>query len=142
MLTATLRRRSFEMAKADKISTFLGEETELEGKLKVSGTLRLDGHFKGEISGAGTLVVGEGAKIESDIHVSNILNSGEIQGNVIADEKIEIQSAGKIIGSIQTPVLVMDEGGIIEGDCRMHKTEKKEIKRLTVVNSDKSVTEL
>jgi cytoskeletal protein CcmA (bactofilin family) len=142
MLITTLRRRSFEMAKADKIGTFLGEGTEFEGKLKISGTLKIDGHFKGQISGAGTLIVGEGAKmIESDIHVSQILNRGEIQGNVIADEKIEIHAPGKVIGNIQTPVLVMDEGGIIEANCRVHKTEKKGEKRATVVNSDKSFTE-
>jgi cytoskeletal protein CcmA (bactofilin family) len=130
------------MAKADKISTFLGQGAELEGKLKVTGTLRLDGNFKGQISGAGTFIVGEGANIESDIHVSNLFNSGEIRGNVIADEKIEIRADGKVIGSIQTPALVMDEGGIIEGNCRMHNTEKKDEKRLTVLNSDRWVTEV
>lgn len=57
--------------------------------------------------------------IESDIHVQYLLNSGEIKGNVTADEKIEIQAGRKVIGSIQTPVLVMHEGGVIEGDCRM-----------------------
>jgi cytoskeletal protein CcmA (bactofilin family) len=142
MFTATVKRRLFEMAKADTISTFLGQGAELEGKLKVTGTLRLDGHFKGEISGAGSLIVGEGANIESDIHVSNLLNSGEIRGKVIADEKIEIRAGGKVIGSVQTPALVMYEGGIIEGDCRMHKTEEKDEKRLTVLNSDDSVTKL
>jgi cytoskeletal protein CcmA (bactofilin family) len=130
------------MAKADMISTFLGQGAELEGKLKVTGTLRLDGHFKGEISVAGTLIVGEGANIESDIHVSNLLNSGEIRGKVIADEKIEIRAGGKVIGSIQTPALVMDEGGIIEGECRMHETEEKDEKKLTVFNSGESVTEV
>lgn len=129
------------MPKEDKISTFLGDGTELEGKLKVTGVLRLDGQYKGEISGAGTLIVGKGAMIESDISVSRLLNSGEIQGNVIADEKIEIQAGGKVIGSIQTPVLVMHEGGVIEGNCRMQKIEKKDEKRLTLLNSDKSVTE-
>lgn len=129
------------MAKADKIITFLGQGAELEGKLKVTGTLRLDGQFKGEISGAGTLIVGKGVKLESDIHVSNLLHSGEIQGNMIADEKIEIRDGGKVIGSIQTPVLVMDEGGIIEKNCRMRKTEKKDEQRLPLLNSDKSDTE-
>jgi cytoskeletal protein CcmA (bactofilin family) len=128
------------MAKADEISTFLGEGAELEGKLKFTGILRLDGLFRGEISGAGTFVVGEGAKIESDIHVSKLINSGEIQGNVLADEEIEIRAGGKVIGSIQTPVLVMHEYGIIEGNCRMQKTEKKDEKRLTLLNPDKSVT--
>ena len=129
------------MAKADKISTFLGEGTELEGELKLCGTLRLDGHFKGKISGDGTLIVGEKAKIESDIHFSHVLNSGEIQGNVIGDERIEIHAPGQVIGSIQTPVLIIDEGAIIEGNCSMHEGEEKGESKLTVVGSDKSDTE-
>ena len=129
------------MAKEDKISTFIGEGTELEGKLKVTGVLRLDGHYKGEISGAGTLIVGKGAKIESDINVSYLLTRGEIQGNVIADEKIEIQPGGKVIGSIQTPILIVHEGGVIDGNCQMQKTEKKDEKKLTLLNSDESVSE-
>ena len=129
------------MAKADKISTFLGGGTELEGELKLCGTLRLDGDFKGKISGEGTLIVGEGAKIESDIRVSRILNSGEIQGNVIANERIEIHAPGKIIGNIQTPVLVIDEGAIIGGNCCMHEGEKKSESKLSVVGSDTSGTE-
>jgi cytoskeletal protein CcmA (bactofilin family) len=60
---------------------------------------------------------------------------------VTADEKIEIQSGRMVIGSIQMPVLVMHEGGVIEPDCRMQKIEKKDEKRLTLLNSDKSVTE-
>jgi len=105
------------MKERDNISTYLGKDTGFEGNLKFNGTIRIDGRFRGEILGDGTLIVGEGAKIESDIHVSHILNSGEIQGNVIADKRIEIHAPGKVIGSIQTPVLVIDEGAIIEGNC-------------------------
>jgi cytoskeletal protein CcmA (bactofilin family) len=129
------------MAEADKISTFLGEGTEPEGELKLCRTLRLDGHFEEKISGEGTLIVGEGAKIESDIHVSKILNSGEILGNVIADKRIEIHAPGKIIGSIQTPVLVMDEGAINEGGCSMDEGEERALIRLTVVGSGESNAE-
>ena len=111
------------MAKADKISTFLGEGTEIEGELKLSGAVRLNGHFKGKISGEGTLIIGEEAKIESDIYVSNLFNCGEIQGNVTADEKIVICAGGKVIGSIQTPVLVIhedDAGSLTSGKNKAH----------------------
>lgn len=130
------------MENADKNSSFLGKGFELEGVLKITGTFRIDGNFKGEISGKGILFVGEKAKIESDIHVSKLYNSGEIQGNVITDEKMKISATGKVIGSIKTPVLIMKKGGIIEGNTKINRTEIKDEMRLTTVHADNLVTSL
>ncbi|MBW1765439.1 MAG: polymer-forming cytoskeletal protein [Deltaproteobacteria bacterium] len=118
------------MKKRDVINAFLGRNTEFEGKLSFIGAVRIDGHFKGEIFTEGTLIVGEAANIESNVHVSHIIISGEISGNIIADEKIEIHAPGKVVGNIQTPILVIDEGVIFEGNCRMQTTKKTEDKNL------------
>jgi cytoskeletal protein CcmA (bactofilin family) len=126
------------MKKIDKISTFIGPDTKFEGKLKYHGTISIDGHFKGEISGEGTLIVGEGALIESDIHVSHLLNSGEIRGNVTADKRIQINASGKILGDIEAPTMAITEGAIIEGNCMMQQAEKRDDRALAMVSSDKS----
>ena len=125
------------MGKADKISTFLGEGTEFEGKLKFSGALRLDGHFKGEILGEGTLIVGEKAEIEADIRIPSLLNSGKIQGHIVADKKIELFAPGQIFGNIQTPCLVLNEGASLEGNCRMGQLERKYETEPDIITSDK-----
>ena len=123
------------MGKADKVSTFLGEGTEFEGKLKFSGTLRLDGHFKGEILGGGTLIVGEKAEIEADIRILSLLNSGKIRGHVVADKRIELFAPGQILGNIQTPCLVLNEEATLEGNCRMGQTEKKDDTEPSIITS-------
>ncbi|MFX0203728.1 MAG: polymer-forming cytoskeletal protein, partial [Candidatus Hodarchaeota archaeon] len=51
------------MKQRDNISTYLGKDTGFEGNLKFNGTIRIDGRFRGEILGDGTLIVGEGARI-------------------------------------------------------------------------------
>ena len=122
----------------DRMSSFFGKDAEFEGTLKFYGTIRIDGHFKGEILGEGNLIVGEEATIQSDIHVSNVLNTGLIQGNVIADTKIEIIPPGKVVGNIQAPTIVINEGSILGGNCLMSQAEKKEEKKLTVISSDES----
>jgi cytoskeletal protein CcmA (bactofilin family) len=132
------KEMTLTIKKIDKISTFIGQDTEFEGKLKFYGEIRIDGHFKGEISGEGTLIVGEGATIDSDIHVSQILNSGEIQGNVITDKGIEVTESGKVLGDIHSPSMVVSEGAVIDGNCRMLETEKENEKKLAVVTLDKS----
>ncbi|MBN1850257.1 MAG: polymer-forming cytoskeletal protein [Deltaproteobacteria bacterium] len=122
------------MKNKDEINAFLGMETEFEGKLSFKGAVRIDGHFTGEIFTEGTLIVGESAVIKSDIHVSHIIVSGEIRGNIIADSRIEIHAPGKVFGNIQAPAVVIDEGVIFEGNCKMQGIEKGEGKKLAVIN--------
>ena len=113
------------MKKNKNLSAFLGEDTEVEGKLVFHGTLRIDGHFKGEISAVGSLVVGDGGVIEADIHATNVLSSGEIRGSVSADEVIEILEPGKVFGNIEAPNVVIHPGVIFEGNCLTHAPKKR-----------------
>ena len=122
------------MKKKDREITFLGKETAFEGRLTFQGTIRIDGHVKGEISSTGTLVIGEEATIEADIHVSYIIISGEIRGNIIADKRIEIHAPGRVFGNIQAPIIIMEEGVIFEGNCRMQNIEKTEDKKLAIIS--------
>ena len=117
-MASPLKKRD-KMKKREEINAFLGKNTQFEGKLSFSGAVRIDGQYRGEILSQGTLIVGEDAVIESDIHVSHMIISGQIQGNIVADDKIEIHAPGKVFGNIQTPVLVIDEGVVFEGNCRM-----------------------
>lgn len=123
------------MKNRDQINAFLGKETEFEGKLSFKGAVRIDGRFTGEIYTDGTLIAGESAVMKSEIHVSHIIISGEIRGNIIADKRIEIHAPGKVYGNIQAPVVVIDEGVIFEGNCRMQKTDadKEKEKKLAVI---------
>ena len=122
------------MKNKDEINAFLGKDTEFEGKLSFKGAVRIDGHFKGEIYTEGTLIVGESAVIQSDIHVSHIIISGEITGNIMADSRIEIHAPGKVFGNIQSPVIVIEEGVIFEGNCRMQKLDEDKDNKVAVIS--------
>ena len=100
----------------EKISSYLGEDSVIEGSLTFKGTFNLDCNFKGDISAPGTLIVGENGKIDSNIHVRSIISEGEIHGNIIAEERVEILS-GKVYGDIWAPVVVVKKGAIFEGNC-------------------------
>ena len=108
------------------INAFLGEDTSFEGKLSFSGTVRLDGQFKGEIFSRGTLIVGDTAKLEATIRVGRLISSGEIKGSIIARERMEIRAPGKVLGDIVSPILTIDEGVIFEGTCKMREIPPSE----------------
>ncbi len=122
------------MKERDKVITFLGKDTEFEGKLTFHGAVRIDGHFKGEISSYGNLIVGEGGIIEANIYVSNINISGEIHGSIIADHRIEIHPPGKVFGDIQAPTMVTHEGMTFDGNCLMNQVKKVDKRKLVAVN--------
>ncbi len=116
----------------DEINAFLGRDTEFEGKLSFAGAVRIDGKFSGEISSSGTLIVGEGAVVKSQIHVGDMIISGEVHGDIYAENKIEIDVPGRLLGNIQTPTLVIREGVIFEGNCKMQNLRKEGEKDLVV----------
>jgi len=109
----------------DEINAFLGGDTEFEGRLSFTGAVRIDGRLSGEIFSSGTLIVGESAVIRSKIHVADVVISGEVHGDICADNSIEINVPGKLFGNIQTPRLVIEEGVIFEGNCKMKDLEKQ-----------------
>jgi cytoskeletal protein CcmA (bactofilin family) len=106
------------MKKTDEICALLGEDTEFNGSLKFYGTIRIDGNFSGEIQGEGTLVVGEKGRLESNVRVSQIDVSGEVKGNIVADQKIELRPSGRVSGDILSPTVIINEGAVFDGNCR------------------------
>ena len=108
----------------NQITAFLGRDTEFEGNLSFKGMVRIDGRFKGRINTEGTLIVGETAVIDSDIHASSVIISGEVRGNIDAGEKIEIISPGKVFGDIDAPSVTINTGVIFEGNCQIQKKDK------------------
>ena len=108
----------------NQITAFLGQHTGFEGNLSFKGMVRIDGRFKGEINTEGTLIVGETAVIDSDIHASTVIISGEIRGHIVAGEKIEILSPDKVFGDIEAPSVTINTGVIFEGNCQTQNQDE------------------
>jgi cytoskeletal protein CcmA (bactofilin family) len=98
-----------------EISTLLGKGAAFEGKLTFEGTVRVDGKFKGEVFSDDVLVVGEGAYVEAEIDIGEIIIQGTVVGNIKAKRSIEIHAPGRVKGDIHTPSLQIDKGVIFEG---------------------------
>jgi cytoskeletal protein CcmA (bactofilin family) len=115
------------------INAFLGKDTDFEGKLSFSGTVRIDGIFKGEIFTEGILSVGETAVIQADIHASSIIIKGEVRGNIFASNRIEMLAPGKVFGNIKAPTITIDEGVLFKGNCHMKDQSLKAEKKVAVL---------
>jgi cytoskeletal protein CcmA (bactofilin family) len=98
-----------------EITTLLGRGATFEGKLTFEGTVRIDGRFKGEVFTDDVLVIGEGAHVEAEVDVGEVIIQGTVVGNVKAKRSIEIHAPGRVKGDLHTPSLQIDKGVIFEG---------------------------
>ena len=101
------------------ITALLGKGAQFEGRLIFEGVVRIDGNFKGNIYTRDTLIVGVESKVVAQIDADIVVVAGVIEGEVRASTRIEIQSTGYIHGSVHTPVLKIEEGGMFDGTTQM-----------------------
>lgn len=102
------------------VSGFVGNGTVLNGDAEFRGMLRVDGHITGRItSEKGTLIVSAGGRVDANVRVGTAKVNGVINGDVVASERIELGRSAQVHGNIQTPSLVVEQGAIFEGACRM-----------------------
>jgi cytoskeletal protein CcmA (bactofilin family) len=108
-----------------EITTLLGRGATFEGKLTFEGTVRVDGKLKGEVFSDDVLIVGEGAQVEAEIDVGEIIIQGTVVGNIRAKRAIEIHAPGRVRGDLHTPSLQIDKGVIFEGRSFMEGAVEK-----------------
>jgi cytoskeletal protein CcmA (bactofilin family) len=102
------------------LSGFVGNGTTLTGEANFKGMLRVDGHLSGQVkSEGGTLIVGNNGQVDADIDVAVATIHGAVNGDIIASQRLELGRAAKVNGNIQTPSLVIEQGAVFEGSCRM-----------------------
>ena len=97
---------------------------ELSGELSFKDMLRINGHIAGKVTSQnGTLIVDPSARVDADIEVGVAVISGTVNGDVIANQRVELGSQAIINGNISTRSLTMKPGAVFQGDCRMLRNE-------------------
>ena len=103
------------------MNTIIGKGTSIEGQMNVSQSLRIDGSFKGTITSTDTLIVGAtGELTDVTVKAKNAIIGGTIKGNISVSNKITLENTSKIEGDITAKLLVIQEGAVFTGNCRVH----------------------
>jgi cytoskeletal protein CcmA (bactofilin family) len=106
--------------KEGTLSGFVGGGTTVTGEANFKAMMRVDGHLSGRVcSTSGTLIVGANGKVDANIEVAVAVIHGTINGDIIATQRLELGRAAKVTGNIQTPSLIIEQGAVFEGSCKM-----------------------
>lgn len=106
------------------INTIIGNNSKIEGVLTASESTRIDGVLEGKIISESSVIVGESGTVKGDITAIEILVAGTVYGNLMAKERIELTSTGRVLGDLLTKTLVIDEGASFKGNCTMEVMEE------------------
>jgi cytoskeletal protein CcmA (bactofilin family) len=106
------------------LTAFIDQGSEFEGKLSFKDTVRIDGHFKGEISSQNTLIVGETGEVEANIHSQTVVISGSVVGDVNAGRQLVVHKTGRLQGNVVTASVVIEEGAQVNGQIKMNLEPK------------------
>jgi cytoskeletal protein CcmA (bactofilin family) len=103
----------------NRIDTLIGAGTRVEGNIKFSGGLRVDGEIVGNIVAEpghpSTLVLSEHAKVTGEISVTHLVVNGTVNGPVRATEYLELLSKAKITGDVQYGTMETHLGALLTG---------------------------
>lgn len=112
------------------LSGYVGNGTVLTGETTFKSMVRIDGQLTGKISSeTGTLIVGNNGRLDANVDVAIATIHGTVNGDIIATQRLELGRTAKVTGNVQTPSLMIEQGAIFEGTCRMETPRAEADKR-------------
>lgn len=121
-----------------RIDSLIGSGTVVEGNIRFSGGLRIDGEVKGSVAAvegatSATLVLSEQARIEGAVEVAHFVVNGTVVGPVTVSESLEMQARARIVGDVAYALIEMHQGAVIEGRL-VHESGKSVELKLAASN--------
>lgn len=103
-------------------SGLLGKGIEVNGDINFAEELQVAGRVVGKLSSeTGTLIIEDSGRVEAQVAVGVCVIRGILQGNVTARSRIEVYKTGRVSGDLITPILLVEEGAVINGTIGMAK---------------------
>lgn len=109
-----------------RVDTLIGKGTTIDGDLRFSGGLHVEGVIKGNLSAEGddaTLILAEHGHIQGEVRVPSMVLNGMIDGDVFASGKVELFEKAKICGDVYYNLLEMAVGAEVNGKLVRQRPE-------------------
>ena len=107
--------------------SLLDSQLTVDGDIDTKGSLRIDGRLNGSIRHADTVVLGAGASMDGDVSAREVIIGGTLTGNVYATERVELQLTAIVTGDIMAQVVLVQEGGVVNGRVQMQTPETMDV---------------
>ena len=93
----------------------LSSDVEIKGSIKFQTDLFIDGKVEGEITSPGNLTLGEHAVIHGEIKTKSIIVQGNVQANVVVEDRCELKGGSVLNGDLKSARLIIEDGATFIG---------------------------
>ena len=93
--------------------------TFVEGKVKATNDIRIDGTIKGELYCDAKVIIGPAGVVEGTIRCQNAVIEGKFDGNMAVKGLLNIRETAKVIGEVSYGKLVVQSGAVISGSYQV-----------------------
>ena len=100
-------------------NTVIGGSIVIDGEISGEEDLIIRGTVKGRIILRENLIVEETGVVEADIETQNVTVSGQVTGNIVAAERVEISAGGRMVGDLKAPRILIADGAAFKGNVDM-----------------------
>ena len=104
--------------------SLIAADLTIEGKIEGTGSLRIAGKFKGDVSVQGDLTIEPGAKLTGGVRAKRVVISGELEGNIEGAVLVELQQGGALVGDVKAGSLTVAPGARMRGQADFGWEEK------------------
>jgi cytoskeletal protein CcmA (bactofilin family) len=116
--------KSIEPFRAD--IAHIGKSVAIKGQLFGSEDLYLDGEVEGNVElHTHSLTLGPNARVRANVHAGEIVVHGKIDGNLHAEERVELKRSAVIAGDVKTRRIAIEDGAFIKGGIQADKEAPK-----------------
>lgn len=128
----------FGRRKSPPIRSLIGEGTVVQGPIRFSEGLRIDGEVQGDViaapEGHAMLVISDKAKVTGMVKAAHVIINGQVIGPVEANAMLELQPLARVTGQVRYELLEMHPGALIDGELRPLKNAEKPALKLAASN--------
>lgn len=100
-------------------NTIIGSSIVIDGEISGDEDLVIRGTVKGKVTLKENLHVENSGVVEADIQTATVTVSGQVTGNILADDKVELKSDGRMVGDIKAPRILIADGASFKGNIDM-----------------------
>ena len=104
------------------VDTLISQHCVIEGNLVTENSIKLDGRVHGNLLAKGHVIVGESGLIQGDLHTTDLLVFGRIEGNIRA-QSVQLKPTAHILGNIETEIFQVEPGAYYQGGVSMGKAD-------------------
>lgn len=94
----------------------LGAGLEIKGTITGAEDLQIDGKVDGPIVLRGQkLTIGQTGKVHSEVSARDVIVYGDITGNLLAQDRVEIKKDASVVGDIKATRISIEDGAFCKG---------------------------